>query len=110
MADNHSHFKPRYLDMLALQLLSEKDMYGYEITKSIFSRSDGIIQVTESALYPVLYRLSERGLISEESKLVGKRQRRIYYHIKDAGRECLAAMRADFYAYTDALKRIIPRP
>ena len=34
-------------------------------------------------MYPILYRLLDEGLISDEKRLVGKRQTRIYYHIED---------------------------
>jgi len=79
------------IELLMLRLLSERDMYGYEIRKALLERTNGAFNVIEAALYGPLYRLKKRGLIEDRrvSRPNDKRDR-VYYSINDEGREYLA--------------------
>ena len=77
------------LEMLILKLLSEEDMYGYQLKTEIMNRSEERISLTEGVLYPPLYRMIEKGYISERKETVCKRRVRVYYHLEDDGREYL---------------------
>ena len=78
--------------MLLLKVLSEHDCYGYQITQ-IFKRvSDGSIVVREPSMYPILYRLQDRGLITSYNQKGNGHMERVYYHIEYAGREELKKM------------------
>ena len=61
------------LAMLVLQLLREKDMYGYQIAVVLDERSDGLLYVADNSLYGVLYRLSSNGYISSKKENTGGR-------------------------------------
>ncbi len=50
-------------------------------------KSMGVYTMLEGSLYPILYRLTEMGCISDYEKLVGKRRTRRYYHIEPKGKE-----------------------
>ena len=80
-------FKKGNIELLLLALLNQEDCYGYQITQSIKNLSEGRITVTEGALYPILYRLTDQGYISGEERLIGKRMKRVYYHLNDSGQE-----------------------
>ena len=54
---NPNYFRKGLLPLLLLHLLQEKDMYGYELVKTIAARTNGTIIVKEGALYPILYQL-----------------------------------------------------
>ena len=71
------------MEMVLLKILSQGDCYGYQIVQTLEQMSDGYIKVAEGTMYPILYRLLDEGYISDEKRLVGKRQTRIYYHIED---------------------------
>ena len=73
------------MEMLLLKIISEGDCYGYQIVQTLDKISNGTIHIAEGTMYPILYRLLDEGLISDEKRLVGKRQTRIYYHIEDKG-------------------------
>ena len=66
-----SYFKRATSPLVVLHFLSEKPMYGYEISAELKTRSDGKYMI--SILYPVLYRLRARS----------------YYSITPAGRDYL---------------------
>lgn len=84
-------------ELLVLSLLSREDMYGYQISHTIAQKSNNIYTVTEGSLYPILYRLSQAGYISERVELV-KRRSRVYYHLEDSGKlyfqQCLEEYRS----------------
>ncbi|MDP4193367.1 MAG: PadR family transcriptional regulator, partial [Bacteroidota bacterium] len=52
-----------HLDAIILRLISEKDRYGYEISKEISSRTNDEFQIKEATLYAVFQRLEKKQLI-----------------------------------------------
>jgi PadR family transcriptional regulator PadR len=38
-----------------LQLLQRRDMYGYELAEALSRRTDGVLAMGQSTLYPLLY-------------------------------------------------------
>lgn len=90
--DIEENFKRGVLDMLVLKLLSKEDMYGYQMAAAINEQSKGNIDVKIGSLYGPLYRMIERGYISEHKELVGKRRTRVYYHIEQPGIDFLNAL------------------
>ena len=102
-----SNFQRGVLSMLILSLLQHSDMYGYELVQKIAQISEGAIQTQEGSLYPVLYKLSEEGLLSDEKRLVGKRMQRVYYHLEPAGRAYLQTLITEYKAVTRGVFRIL---
>lgn len=80
------------LEMLLLKVLSEGDAYGYQISQFIREYSEESITVAEGAMYPVLYRMVEKGYVSDYKKKVGKRMERVYYHIEADGEVVLQGL------------------
>lgn len=72
------------VDMFILLLLSEEDMYGYQIKKELEKRSNGMFIVKEGTLYGPLYQLEERKFISSRKEIVAGRYRN-YYHLEETG-------------------------
>ena len=95
------------VELLILKLLQERDMYGYEITQALQEKSDGYFILQEGSLYPTLYRMLDRGLISDHQELVGRRRTRVYYHLEDAGREKYALIRDEYIALNKDIMNII---
>lgn len=89
---NRESFKTGSIEMILLYLLSENDYYGYQLSQTVKKRSDGILAVPEGSMYPTLYRLAEKGYLSYERKQVGKRLKRVYYHLEPSGSEYLAGL------------------
>ena len=84
-------------DLLVLAILSEKgDSYVYEITKYITNCSKESLTISHNTIYTVMYKLEEEKMISEYSKLVGKKRTRVYYHIEPLGKEYLAELKNNF--------------
>jgi transcriptional regulator len=90
-------------ELLVLSLLDARPRHGYEITKLIESRSAGRLRFHMASLYPLLYRLEERGWI--EGRWVEKEgeRRRRYYRLTAQGRKVLAAQRETWREFVRAV-------
>lgn len=84
------------VEILILTLLQDQDMYGYQLSQELASRSKGLYTLQESSMYPTLYRLVEKKLISDRQEKVGKRRVRVYYHLEEAGKFYLKAIRKEY--------------
>lgn len=89
--DIEENFKRGILDMLILRMLSNEDMYGYQMAAAINEKSGDKINISIGSLYGPLYRMIDKGYISERKELVGKRRTRVYYHIEQPGIDFLKA-------------------
>ena len=56
-------------EFLILSLLRYERRHGYELSKLIESRSDGVVQFQVSSLYPLLYRMEGRGWIRGRAEI-----------------------------------------
>lgn len=101
------NFKRGSIEMLILYLLTQEDMYGYQLAQEINTRSEGQFDITEGSMYPTLYRLIEKNAISDYKKLSGKRRTRVYYHIEKEGVELLDKIKADYRAINAGVEKIL---
>lgn len=93
-------------ELLILALVEERDRHGYEIAKLIEERSQGAISFHVASLYPTLYRLERRGLLTGRwVERAGTRRRR-FYHLTPAGQTVLDAERRSWRAFFAALERV----
>src|SRR5210317_195711 len=99
------------LKSIVLKLLSENDkMYGYEITRKVEELSEGKIQLTYGALYPVLHKLEKDGSLVTESQNVNNRTR-IYYKLTPKGKSVAEEKIEELKEYIETLKILIqPSP
>jgi len=104
---NRDNFKKGSVEMLLLFLLQEGDLYGYQLSQLIKQRSEGIIIVPEGSMYPTLYRLLEKGCITDYKKLVGKRLTRVYYHLEPEGIKYLHALLDDYFKINKGIQLLL---
>ena len=76
--------KKGILDALVLAVLQGGDTYGYELSERVAA----IVDVSETALYPVLRRLEAQGMLGTYSVEHNGRLRK-YYRLTEPGREKL---------------------
>jgi PadR family transcriptional regulator PadR len=93
-------------ELLILALLESRARHGYEISKLIEVKSEGALSFHVASLYPLLYRLEQRGWI--EGRWVEKagQRRRRYYRITAEGRRVLARQRSVWREFVRALDRV----
>lgn len=97
-------FQATTTEMFILLFLSKEDAHGYQLAQMLTEHSGGLLCVKATSLYPLLYKLEEKGYISGTTSVVerkstlrpGKSARvRIVYHIEEAGFERLKALRQE---------------
>ena len=92
--------------MLLLQLLSERDMYGYEMIETLGKRSENLFELKAGTLYPLLHTMeSQKLLFSYEAEVMGKVRK--YYGITTEGRIALEEKKKEWQFYNRAVSRII---
>lgn len=102
-----TNLKKATIEMLLLKLLTEKDMYGYQLSQELKKRSQGIYTVLEGSMYPILYRLADLGYISFYETKVGKRQTRVYYHLEETGQQYVQNMKQSYNEYLDVISFLL---
>lgn len=74
------------IDILLLSLLTNHDMYGYEMVKTLKKRSDQLYNMSEGTLYPALKRLEKKGWLTAYWGGNESGGRRKYYTLTDEGK------------------------
>ena len=93
-------------ELLILSLLEHRARHGYEISKLIDERSDGVLKFNVASFYPLLYRMEERGLIAGRWVEKAGTRRRRYYKLTKQGKEMLKTRRASWLDLVNAIHRI----
>ena len=92
--------------MILLKLLSEKDMYGYEMIETLRERSQNVFELKAGTLYPLLHGLESKGLVSShEEEVTGKMRK--YYHIAKEGKKYLKSKTEEWTLYKDAVLNVL---
>ena len=92
--------------MLVLKLLSEKDMYGYEMIDTLRKKSQNVFEFKAGTLYPLLHGLEEKGVLKVyEQEYLGKTRK--YYSITKEGRKLLKEKTEEWEVYSGAIANVL---
>ena len=86
-----------------LRLLEGGERSGYELVELLERRTDGILAMGQSTLYPLLYNLEAKGLVVARAAVADNGRPRKYYRLSDKGKRRLAADARQFQAMSAAL-------
>ena len=93
-------------EFLILSLLEVESRHGYELQKLIESRSEGVLTFNVASLYPLLYRMEERGwIVGRWIEKSGERRKR-FYRLTAAGKAALEEQRASWKEFVTAINRV----
>jgi PadR family transcriptional regulator, regulatory protein PadR len=93
--------------LLLLQLLNEKDMYGYELVKELHKRSDHHLQVKEGTLYPALHKLENQEYVECYWEEQEKGPARKYYRITAEGKKLLQEKTSEWERFIQVIGKVI---
>jgi PadR family transcriptional regulator, regulatory protein PadR len=93
-------------ELLILSLLDARPRHGYELSKLIHTRSGGQLTFHIDSLYPLLYRLEERGWIRGAWVEKAEERRRRFYRLTAEGRRVLAQQKDRWEAFVAAVRRV----
>jgi PadR family transcriptional regulator len=90
-------------ELIILSIVEFRARHGYEISKRIEAQSAGQLKFHVASLYPLLYRLEERGWL--QGKWVEKpgQRRRRFYGLTAEGRRVLARQRTTWKTFVHAM-------
>jgi PadR family transcriptional regulator PadR len=96
------------LSLVLLQLLAEREAYGYEVVQRL--HEIGLADVLEGTVYPALARLEREGRAS--ARLVASREgpARKDYRPTAAGYDALAEGRTSWSAFVELIGAVLHRP
>ena len=94
------------MTMLILKLLSEKDMYGYEMIDTLRKKSQNVFELKAGTLYPLLHGLEEKGMLTVyELEFLGKTRK--YYSITKEGKKLLKSKTEEWNEYSGAIANVL---
>lgn len=93
-------------ELIILAIVEARPRHGYEISQLIESRSAGKMKFHVASLYPLLYRLEERGWLQGRWVEKAGQRRRRFYRLTAEGRRVLARQRSTWKTFVDAVALI----
>ncbi len=95
------------LEPIVMRLLKDNGrMYGYEITQRVKVITRGELKITEGALYPLLHKLEEKGVVETEIESIGNRRRKYYTLTRTGKKQAVTAME-EVKTFIDSLNLIL---
>ncbi|MEQ1872611.1 MAG: PadR family transcriptional regulator [Ilumatobacteraceae bacterium] len=95
------------LSLLLLQLLGERESYGYEIVQRL--REAGLPDMSEGSVYPALARLEREGKVSTRLVASSSGPARKYYRPTEQGEAALAEGTASWLTLTTVVNSVLTR-
>lgn len=92
---------------VVLRLLSEREMYGYEIVKVVNERTGGRFEWKEGSLYPCLHRLEAAGMLRSVWREAPNGKSRKYYRLTRRGRAQLAKRADEWVEFSQAVNALL---
>lgn len=92
--------------LAVLSLLQSGEMYGYELVKALDKRTDGVLGLGQSTLYPMLYNLEAKGLVKSRMEKTDQGRPRKYYRLTGRGKRRLAKDKSQWEALAEALGKL----
>jgi PadR family transcriptional regulator len=80
--------------------------YGYALVKAINDKHEGLLALGEGTIYPVLYRMEEKGLLSSEVQKSSSGRKRKYYQVSKEGKHSLAENMSQWDALSKVMEKI----
>lgn len=110
MEQTNSEFLRGTLKTIVLNLLTNQErMYGYEITQAVKERTKGQLTLTFGALYPILHKLEQEGLLMTESIEIDGRLRK-YYSLTPSGTETAQQKVSEFERFVEMMRSLLHPP
>jgi PadR family transcriptional regulator, regulatory protein PadR len=95
-----------HITTMILAILGDRPRHGYDIMRTLSDRTEGVFDLGQGTIYPLLYSLEEQGLIRSETQLVEGRQRRVY-SLTAAGRKHGKERKAQWHVFQEAMNKVI---
>jgi len=93
--------------VLILSLLSEREMYGYQLLREAERRSSSAFHLKEGTLYPALHQMERSGLLKGRWRDSETGRPRKYYSLTARGRRRAQSKRRQWFQISAAMRSIL---
>ena len=107
MGDESRGLLPGTVDLVILQTLTQGPLHGFAVSRSIRARSDGELELQDSALYQSLHRMEKSGWIAAEWGVSDKGRRAKYYRLTVEGTRQLEREKGFWNRYAEAVFKVL---
>ena len=95
-------------ELVVLRVLAVREMYGYELARTIRETTGEALSLGEGVLYPALHGMESRGWLRTRRRTVAGRTR-VYYAITPQGRRRLEALRREWRRIAGGVELVLAR-
>ena len=106
MPKTNASFMSGVPELLVLRLLSEREMYGYELVKAIKLSTQDSIHLAEGVVYPTLHSLEARGMLRAK-EVSGSGRARVYYRTTAKGRKQLQSLTKEWDRVSGGINAVL---
>ena len=92
--------------LAVLKILNRQEMYGYELAEALDRQSEGVLAMGHSTLYPLLYNLESKGLVTQRREESAGGRKRKYYGLTAEGRAWLAKHEEEWAGLVEAMAKL----
>ena len=98
-----TQLKKGIIEICVLKVISQKDMYGFEIIELLNDK----LQTNENTIYPLLRRLTKQNLLENYEKKSNTGAPRKYYRITSKGVETLQNYLVEWETFIKEVNKIL---
>jgi len=109
MGQTNPPFMSGVPELLLLRLLAQREMYGYELVRSIKLVTSEAISLGEGVIYPVLHGLERNGGLKAKRKTVAGRTR-VYYSLTAKGKKRLDKLQGEWHRIQSGITAALEVP
>ena len=99
----NAQFKKGVLELIVLESVRKKDMYGYELVEEVSK----VVDVNEGTIYPLLKRLTNEKYFETYLRESTEGPPRKYYAITDLGRQLKTEQEEEWYSFSEAINKLL---
>ena len=99
----NTQYKKGVLELCVLELLRQRDCYGYEISEILSQRID----IADGTVYPILRKLKADGLLTTYLQEESDGPPRKYYKLTELGRETYQNDRAEYLNFAQSVRTLL---
>ena len=95
------------VETLIMAVLAEGPSYGYAIVRDLKKRSQGLLKLGEGTIYPVLYRMEDKTLISSKWMHAENGRQRKYYRLTPRGKKAFASNTQQWQMLLSIMEKVL---
>jgi PadR family transcriptional regulator, regulatory protein PadR len=96
-------------ELLVLEAVRSGPVHGYGIIQQLHWRSDGVFELAEGSIYPVLRKLEAEGLVKSRWSQESGRRRRVY-ELTRKGHQALGEQREAWFNFSAGMNAVLGAP